>query len=257
LLLQLADHHASAGNADEAIAVYERLVAMDLARPIALTNMGLLRFDDGALTEAESLFREAVELDPSLSQAHLGIATLRARLRQWEEAKVAFEAAMREAPTNAQAHLGRIACFAQLGDEAAAMAAATHWTLQDPSSSLAWGERGLRHYRAGDSAAAISALEKALELDANNLNAANSLAWSYAEGDENLDRALELVEHVLAAHPHADAYDTLAAVLEKRGDLQAAVDAMTRAVEMQPDKDDYRTRQDQLMRAMDGKHSSR
>ena len=143
-----------------------------------------------------------------------------------------------------------------MGNEAAAIEAAAEWTRRDPSSSLAWGERGLIHYHAGDAESAICALEKAVELDSDNVEAANGLAWIYAERGQNLEHALQLLEHVLATHPHANAYDTIAAVHEKRGDTQAAVDAMARAVEVQPENERYRTRLDALMRAAEGERGT-
>ena len=211
-LFRLADRHAVEGNVKDALAVYERLVALRLRQPAALTNIGLIHLGTGAVSEARDAFRRAIVHEPTLPEAHTGL--LRA--------------------------------LTLLDDREGIAEAVVAWTTADPGSSAAWAERGRLRYRGGDLDAAIRALERSVVLGPDELDAANDLAWMYAERGVQLDRALELITDVVERRPSGTAYDTLAYVYERRREMSKALDALERAGRIEPEYPDHRARLDKL-----------
>jgi tetratricopeptide (TPR) repeat protein len=73
-------------------------------RPEALTNLGMLQLERGALDEAISAFRKAIALDPSFVQAAVNLAeTYRAQGRE-DQAEQALRAALGRDPGAAAVH---------------------------------------------------------------------------------------------------------------------------------------------------------
>ena len=69
----------------------------------------------------------------------------------------------------------------------------------------------------------------------------NDLAWLYAKNNENLDRAMDLVNRALAADPENYAYlDTKAEVFYRMGEPSKAVGIEQRLVDRYPDNEDLK-----------------
>ena len=88
----------------------------------------------------------------------------------------------------------------------------------------------------GDRPAAIAAYEKSLELDSDNADAANNLAWIYAERGENLDRALRLALAATGEVPSPTNLDTLGWVYYMMGDYEKAGAELERVLELEPQR---------------------
>jgi tetratricopeptide (TPR) repeat protein len=83
----------------------------------------------------------------------------------------------------------------------------------------------------GDSAASRRALERGIAESGRDPTLLNNLAYQLAEGDEDLGRALDLVDEALAARPLEPAYlDTLGWILHKRGQHEDALEAFHKAL---------------------------
>lgn len=78
---------------------------------------------------------------------------------------------------------------------------------------------------------AMIAYEKALELDPNDSDSMNGLAWLLAEREEALDRALRLAKRATELDPSGSNLDTLGWAYYKLGDLDAAVEVFERCIE--------------------------
>jgi tetratricopeptide (TPR) repeat protein len=72
---------------------------------------------------------------------------------------------------------------------------------------------------------AVGAFIRALELDAQNADAMNNLAYTYSEMGSNLDEAANLCQQAATLRPTRQAYylDTLGTIYVKEGKLQGAV----------------------------------
>jgi tetratricopeptide (TPR) repeat protein len=76
LLGFLADLAADWDRQAEAIACYERMLAIDSGRALTHTNLGLLFTDEGQLDQAERCFTSALEVEPSFALAEIGMGGL-------------------------------------------------------------------------------------------------------------------------------------------------------------------------------------
>lgn len=96
--------------------------------------------------------------------------------------------------------------------------------------------RGIAHERAGDWEAAEADFRQALELQPDQPLVLNYLGYSLVERRENLDEALDMIERAVAGQPD-DGYitDSLGWVLYRLGRYEEAVPHMLRAVELTPD----------------------
>ena len=88
-----------------------------------------------------------------------------------------------------------------------------------------------------DSAAA--AYEKAIELDPNDSDSMNGLAWLLAERGADLDRALRLGTRATELDPNGANLDTLGWVHFKRGDFDAAVTVLEDCVKRWGEEPEY------------------
>jgi len=183
-----------------------------------------------------------VRLAPEAGVPYVGLAELAVARGRFEDARAAYGTALERDPTLEPAHAGLIRTLQRLGDPEGAARALEKWVQTNPHSSTAWAQWGLYHVTLGRREEALAYLEKAVALDADNLDAANDLAWLYADANTHLDRALELATRVTTQQPSANAFDTLAFVHRRRGEREAALRAMRRAVEMEPDNATYRAR---------------
>ena len=246
----LADRHAREGNLHAAVAAYERATGDESARQAAYTNIALLRLRQSDAAKAAVALRLASESGGEGAALHVAYGEFHTASRDWTTASVSYRAALSLSPTMTQAWVGLMRAAAMTGGRSAAEAILGEWLATNPRSSTAWNERGLLDFGDGSPDAAISALERAVALDPTNHEAANNLAWTYADTGRDLTRARELAHAVLAATPTAAAFDTLAYIEQQAGDLVAALAAIERAVSMNPTNAEYRRRRDAILRAL-------
>ncbi|MGI5868422.1 MAG: hypothetical protein ACOX9C_03115 [Kiritimatiellia bacterium] len=87
---------------------------------------------------------------------------------------------------------------------------------------------------AGDREAAVALLIEGLAVHPDSATLKNSLAYTLALLERDLDKALELIDDALQVEPENSAYlDTLGWVLCKRGDYMGALRSLLRAIEHQ------------------------
>ncbi|MAF10750.1 hypothetical protein CMK11_09880 [Candidatus Poribacteria bacterium] len=250
ILQALADRHAQMGAVDAAIAAYERATGVDETRQAAYANIALLWLSRAEPGKAEEALCAASASGAEDATVHGAYGELYSARREWQNAAESYRAALSLEPSMPMAWVGLMRAAAMTGGRAPAEAVLDEWLAADPASSPAWSERGLLHYRDGEHDAAIEAIEGAVALDPANYEAANNLAWVYAETGRDLHRARELVDGVIASAPTPAAYDTLAYIEQQVGNLRAALVAIERATAMDPRNAEYRKRQDDLRRAI-------
>lgn len=227
-----------------------RATAVSAALAVGILSAGAA----SAASDAERYVQSA--------EAHMENRDLRAAVI---ELKNALQAQPDHAP--ARILLGRV--YLQVGDAAAAEkelsraqalgAARSEWLLELAQAHLGMGQLrealALLEPRKGDQAglaARILALRSRAQVSAGNLDAARS-AFRQAEeldreppevalaevflaaGEGDTERARELARSLSTAHPdYADGWRTLGNLERTAGNLQAARDAYTKALDLQP-----------------------
>jgi tetratricopeptide (TPR) repeat protein len=174
--------------------------------PGVLLLSGKLHGLAGESAGAEAAFKKVITLDPSHPAAYGLLAKLYQVQGRVEEAKTQFESL-----ANA-----------------------------DPRSLAAPTMLGVLYYSTGDRAKARTWWERALEIDPRTASAANNLAWLYAEGNENLDTALQLALIARAAMPEQpEVNDTLGWVYYRKQLNDQAVEYLRRSIEREPQNPVY------------------
>ncbi len=91
--------------------------------------------------------------------------------------------------------------------------------------------------RLGDKLQVVEHMKKVIEMDPNHVQGLNYLAFTYAEGNNNLEDAEKLVRRALEIEPH-DGYilDTLGWILYKKGKVQDSIKILEAALKSQPNE---------------------
>ncbi len=101
-LLDLALAYKSVSRVPEAVATYERILALEPENPIALHNLGNISLQRGDSEAAIVYYRRATEAKPDYLLAHYHMGEALARLERFEEAYRTYEKVLQLEPQNPQ-----------------------------------------------------------------------------------------------------------------------------------------------------------
>ena len=168
---------------------------------------GLALLQDGRLDPAQAALREAVEQQPSSAAARNALGVALSRARRWPQAIAEFQQAVRLAPEHVEAHFNLgVACSA-----------------------------------AGRHAEAAGAFRSVLALKLDFADARTGLVAALrAAAEETRKRgesqaAIRLYRELLALEPSPETFADLAAALLLSDELQAAQEALEKALRLQSD----------------------
>jgi protein O-mannosyl-transferase len=264
----------------DAETLYRATLARNPSCWMAYINLGRLRQEDARahggdparLDEALAMFREAVRIEPGISEAHNNLGTLLLALGRDEEALAEFRAALKLKPSDAQVHHNMSLVLERLGrtDEAAAQAqtsltlhpdqSAAHLALADALQSQGKFDEAIREYveglrlapddaeahnnfgsalaKAGRLDEAAAQFQEAVRLNPRAFRALNNLGSAELQRGRPEDAASHFREAV-AIHPDfAPAHYNLGNALEAMGRHDEAVAAYRAAIKYQPDSPD-------------------
>ena len=206
--------HARAQAGRPALDLFEEARQLDPNSALPLYFYGIYLRQQGALTAATALFKQALALDSENAAIHVELARTHTELGDYTAAEAEYDAAVTAAGNNPDIQLLRVLFYAQRG------------------------------YRVADRG--IPAGEALVEADETNAEAYNWLGWMYFLGgqadkaEEALRRALELDPHLVSARFH------LARLLVLSGQESAAAAEYRQVV----DEDRSGTLRDQALRAL-------
>jgi TolB-like protein/DNA-binding winged helix-turn-helix (wHTH) protein/Tfp pilus assembly protein PilF len=136
---------------------------------------------------ARDAAEKALQLDPSLAEAHAAIGRIkRTHDWDWAGADASFQKAIELEPQNALALMGASSLAGSLGRFDDAVALGRRAVELDPLSVIAHVALGLRAYYAGQLDLAVTAYEKALELNPGDPSAHYLLSLVYLARSEPL-----------------------------------------------------------------------
>lgn len=189
-------------------AVAPKMSAEELAKlegknqAIAAFNEGVAAFNAKDMGLAAEKFRQAVELDPTIVQAHAALGEAYMDLAKWPEALVAIDKFLELSPGDKRGLQDRYDILKELGDKPKASAALDALVAADPSRDTAVRvfNLGAEASRAGETDAAIAHLERALSIDPTLDPAASALGSLYLK-KKDYPKALGFAEKVLVAKP--------------------------------------------------------
>ena len=278
---QLGLIHARKGVFEKAKTQYQLAIELDPELSLPHFQLGYLLTQQGKFEEAIPFYQKAIALYPNHTGAYYQLANAYFRLGKQEEgkrqlekfreikAKERFNLAERslkkgeidEALTAFQRTLDMDAAFAP----AYARLSAIALRQNDLETAVEYLQRALEirpnfaagHYqlgsiyhKQGEIQKAIESFEAALTLKPNFAPACNALAWLYAESEKNIDEAIKLARKAVKLKPTASHWDTLAYTLYKAQRYKDAAEAITTALDLQPNDPDYIARQKLIQKAI-------
>ena len=224
----------------------------------AQTWLGLLYQVKGDATRARAAFSRAQELEPNSEIALAGLISQDVSEKKSDAVRARLESALAKSPKSPAVLMLAGNAYGAIGDHEKAEAAYQRLIQVDPGNMDAYGKLAIMYHgqqrldeaktkyeelaRHQDKPVAAMTLlgmifelqndrkgararyERALELDHNAGIAANNLAWIYADGNENLDIALQLAQTAKSQLPDVpQVNDTLGWVYYKKGMATMAV----------------------------------
>jgi predicted O-linked N-acetylglucosamine transferase (SPINDLY family) len=269
-LLARAKAFATAGNFEEAIALYRRLLAGDTANAEVRRELGRALRRTGAVDEAIAFQREAIALDPGDARAHdelgqmlsargdrheaaghfrtalardpgllaarLELGDLLFRDGRAHEAIAEYRAVLARDPANWAAHYRLGVALARLGpgelDEAMSCFRRTIAGL--PGHAAAHLQLATAFWIRGDPAPAVALAQRALQLDPK-LPVAHGVLGTMLRSVGRTEEAVAILRAALAANPNdATACFNLGACLCESGNAPEGVSLLQRAIALAP-----------------------
>ncbi len=218
------------GEAQLAVGLIERALAVDGSQAIAWCNLGTAWQDLGAADRALPAFERAIALDPGYALAHNNRGNALRDLGLFEEALACYDTALRCKSDHVDAVVGRGTALHQLGRHGEAMAAYEAALKLRPDAD-GWSNRGSALYALGRFEEALQSMERALRLDAKHASAWCNRGMTLQKLERRGD-ALESYDKALELRPaHAEAWLYRANLLRLMGSLNEAAASYRRARE--------------------------
>ncbi len=255
-------------NYDEAMAVLERLMADNPEDLEARRKKGLLLMEMGDSAGAAGQFAAILEKKPDLDRVRYFYGLALERLERWQEAFETFDGIAPESDLVPDAdfhkafvlqNMGRLdqaadvlqgmldrgiarpdiydylaGIYDQMGEMDRALAVLRQGYKRFPEEVELLYRQGVVYERNNLRRSAVAVMLQVLEQDPDHPEALNHVAYSYAEDNTELDRALEMVNRALERKKAPHIYDTLGWVLYRLGRNDEALAAMKKAVEGLP-----------------------
>ena len=249
--IKLAEAHIEIGNQQEAIRVYQIATALHPNTLPLYHNLGGLYMQTGQLAEAISAFQRLIQLDDTDAEAYLHLGWLHARQRKFTEAQTYLQNAIQRDKNLIPAYYGLAEVYAQQRLFADAIAVYQQLTSIHPNEAKAWVRQGVLHLKQQQVSDAILAFTRAIAVDENSADAHNNLAWLYASQGERLKYAVELAERAVTLDANATRLDTLAYACYRYGAYAKAEQAISRAIDLEPNNTAYKDRLNEIRQAME------
>jgi WD40 repeat protein/serine/threonine protein kinase/Flp pilus assembly protein TadD len=235
------------GQWDKALADYSKLIELTPAAPDSWHARGNAYFNLGQYDRALADFSQAVERKADFAEAYNDRGATHGRLGQFDKAIADYSRAIELQPQLVVAWQNRAMLHAQFGRHDKAIADWTACIERATKSPIAW----LAHLRRAavyaqlhSYAAALADYEKALELMPKSSEVQNDLAWFLATcPDPKLrdpKRAVALARQAVEQAPqNGNLWNTLGAAHYRAGDGKAAVEALTKSMDLRQGGDAF------------------
>jgi tetratricopeptide (TPR) repeat protein len=220
----------------EDLAAYTKLMEGDLDNPLRHDAVAGLLFDAGRLDEAIAQYQRSLALNPSSASTHYNLGIAYSARGRRSDARAEFEEALRLDPDYAQAHNNLGAILFLAGEFGEATTQYRRAIALRPDHVDAHANLGAVLSATGRLDAAIVEFRRALALEPDTASALGGLAWVLATAPDpalrNGDEAVTFAERAVAIAGANDlpTLDALAAAYAEAGRFDDAVATTDRAV---------------------------
>ena len=231
----VAAQRLAEGNFAAARASYAKAAAAAPTDAEALTGLVQLDLAAGRITDARARLDRALKLGDKTGDLLILSARVHAAAREWPQAEDVLKKAIELDPARLRGY-GLLASL-YVSQNRLAEAETQFQTMieRNPTSVAINTMLGMLHEMGGKLGEAEKQYEKVLALDSDAAVAANNLAYIYADGNKNLDVALQLAQTAQRRLPNEpNAIDTLGWVYYRKGMTSAAIRELEIAVKGSP-----------------------
>ena len=169
------------GKVDEAIAHYQKALALEPNFANAHYNLGNALFDKGRVDEAMAQFQEALKIQPDFAEAHNNLGNALLGKGRVDEAMAEIQEALKIQPDFAAAHNNLGNALVDKGRVDEAIAQYQKALNIQPDFAEAHNNLGTVLYQKGQVDEAITHYQKALEIKPNQAQTHNNLGMALAQ----------------------------------------------------------------------------
>lgn len=237
--LKLAALYRAQKNPTAARAILEKGNATIPQSPLVLTSLAKTYLDEGDSRKAIDLVQNRIKADEKDIIAHNLLGEIYHTQKQYAKAQRAFETAITIKPEWQVPHNNLARIFLLQGKKDEAIIRLTTALKNNPKNAAAYMTLGYLYINDDQEEKAAKIYEQALEAIPDLWAAANNLACILSiEGnaERDLDRAYELALKAIKLQPERpDVIDTLGWVYYLRGETDLAIAELEKAIERAPD----------------------
>lgn len=215
---------------DQAIQYFQQLLAMNYRTDEA--NLYLARIAESAKRTAEAeAYYAKVSSGPSYASARIQLALMYADLDRIDDALTTLDAAASTEPRNQLKYqLAKSEVLARVERNHEAIAIMDSALASNPDETSLLYSRAMLKEKVGDFDAMEADLRRVLELQPNNSAALNALGYTFANRNQRLDEAWELIERAYQINPTDPAIiDSMGWIKYRMGQPQVALDFLRQA----------------------------
>lgn len=170
-LFRLGESALAQGRSSEAASLLRRAITLDPAVPAFHRTLALACRAQADLAGAKAAYRSALRLEPGDVPTLVKLGTVCTKLGDVADARRSLDDAVRAAPGFAEAHLRRGELFLEESSPARAVEACLQAVRLDPGAARAHVALGWAHEVGGEVDAALAAYETALQIDPTSVDA--------------------------------------------------------------------------------------
>ena len=207
---ELVDLYAQAGRLNDAVTEADAILQRDpnnvqMRRVLGriyrgyLADPGSSRVNEELLHRAIEQYEKIIELDPKDAESYLHLANLYRVAHDSVKAEKALKTVLELDPNSEEALTSLAALYSEIGDTNGAIEMLSKVSQRRPNSRIL-AALGAAYEQANQHDKAIEALEKAVQLDRNNIEARRSLARNLLLA-EQYDKALAHYQALAQADP--------------------------------------------------------
>ncbi len=183
LVRELTDNHTGIMNLveDQKKSIEEEEKKRRTTEARLINNGGVMSYHNGQYEKALDLFKKAIDLDPTMTEAYNNLGLTYTEINEEEKATEAFKTAISLSPELAAAYNNLGYVFYRLGSYREAIEMYNEAIGRSKDSSSAYTNLGNAYYKLEKIEDAIGAWKKALALDPANEKARRNLKRFHAE----------------------------------------------------------------------------
>jgi tetratricopeptide (TPR) repeat protein len=220
---------------ENAIAAYDKALAIKPDEPDAWNNRGNALYQIGRTEEAIASYDKALAIKPDDHEAWNNRGNALLQIGRTEEAIAAYDKALAIKPDDHEAWNNRGVALLQIGRTEEAIAAYDKALAIKPDDHQAWNNRGNALGQIGRTEEAIAAYDKALAIKPDKHEAWNNRGVALRQIGRN-EEAIAAYDKALAIKPDLhEAWNNRGIALGQIGRTEEAIAAFDKALAIKPD----------------------